>query len=180
MPGDRASNPVHVMPMRVTPMDVPRPRGNHRQRRALWAEAALATLGTMTVAAARTRQTPAPPTVDRAVIAVGTVTRGAMTRQVRGHGTLVAEEIRWVTAPSGGRVERIPLLPGVAVKADTVVVELSNPELAHALVQLAAEVRAARAQRNRRCRGRCEGRDGLQARWRADDARLRAVRPEPV
>ena len=62
-----------------------------------------------------------------------------MVRQVRGSGTLVPEEIRWVTAATAGRVERIPFLPGVAVTADTVVVELSNPELEQAVVELESE-----------------------------------------
>lgn len=69
-----------------------------------------------------------------------------MVRQVRGHGTLIPEEIRWVTATSPGRVERIALLPGVVVKAETVLLELGNPELGQAVRELEAQVEAAQAQ----------------------------------
>jgi HlyD family secretion protein len=58
-----------------------------------------------------------------------TVKRGEMLRQVRGNGTLVPEEILWIPTISQGRVERILVLPGAAVKADTVIVELVNPEV---------------------------------------------------
>jgi HlyD family secretion protein len=141
--------PAPVASTPASSMDVPRPRRRLLQRRALRAGLSFATLGGMTVVAARARESTAPPTVDRAAISTGTVTRGRMMRQVGGVGTLVAEEIRWVTAPSPGRVERIALLPGVTVKADTVLVELGNPELAHGLVELAADLRASEAQRVR-------------------------------
>src|SRR5437773_12329127 len=52
-----------------------------------------------------------------------------MLRQVRGNGTLVPEDIRWIPTVNAGRVERILVLPGVRVKADAVLVELSNPEV---------------------------------------------------
>ena len=52
-----------------------------------------------------------------------------MIRQVRGSGTLVPEEIRWIPATTQGRVERIILRPGAQVTAGTVILELSNPEL---------------------------------------------------
>jgi HlyD family secretion protein len=53
-----------------------------------------------------------------------TVKRGEMLRQVRGNGVLVPEEIRWIPSINPGRVERILVLPGARVKADTVLVEL--------------------------------------------------------
>jgi HlyD family secretion protein len=52
-----------------------------------------------------------------------------MLRQVRGSGTLVPEDIRWITMQAQGRVERIVLRPGAIVTPDTVILELSNPEL---------------------------------------------------
>ena len=52
-----------------------------------------------------------------------------MLRLVRGSGTLVPEEIRWIPARTSGRVERILLRPGATVTAGTVILELSNPEL---------------------------------------------------
>src|SRR5208337_2304241 len=56
------------------------------------------------------------------------VKRGPMVREVRGLGTLVPEDILWIPAVTVGRVKR-RLLPGIAVKADTVLLELTNPEL---------------------------------------------------
>jgi HlyD family secretion protein len=67
--------------------------------------------------------------VEKATVWTGTVKRGSIKREVRGPGTLVPLEIRWVAAVASGRVERKLVQPGEHVKADTVLVELSNPEL---------------------------------------------------
>jgi HlyD family secretion protein len=75
------------------------------------------------------RLKPAAPSVDRAVVWVDTVKRGPMLRQVRGLGTLVPEDIRWIAATTDGRVEKIVLRPGAKVQPDSVILELSNPEL---------------------------------------------------
>jgi HlyD family secretion protein len=72
---------------------------------------------------------PAAPSVDRASVWVGEVERGPMVIEVRGTGTMVPEEIRWIASSTQGRVERIPVLPGSAVAADTILVELDNPTL---------------------------------------------------
>ncbi len=72
---------------------------------------------------------PAAPTVERANVWVDTVKRGAMLRQVRGLGRLVPEEIRWVPAVTEGRVERKLLEAGALVGRDTLLLELSNPQL---------------------------------------------------
>jgi HlyD family secretion protein len=66
-------------------------------------------------------------------------------RQVRGLGTLVPEEIVWIPAPQEGRVEKLPLRPGAAVRPDTVLVVLSNPELELAAEDLRWQLRAAEA-----------------------------------
>jgi multidrug efflux pump subunit AcrA (membrane-fusion protein) len=55
-----------------------------------------------------------------------------MIRNVRGSGTLVPEDIRWITATTAGRVERLVLRPGATVKPDSVILELSNPDLKQA------------------------------------------------
>ena len=52
-----------------------------------------------------------------------------MLRQVRGLGKLVLEEIRWVTSETNGRVEKKLLEAGARVSPDTVLIELSNPQL---------------------------------------------------
>ena len=72
---------------------------------------------------------PAPPSVARASVYMGTVERGEMLRQVRGPGTLVPEEIRWLPAQTSARIERRVVLPGAEVEPDTVILELSNPEV---------------------------------------------------
>ena len=72
---------------------------------------------------------PAAPTAERASVFIDTVKRGEMLRQVRGPGVLVPKEIRFIAAASQGRVERVLVKPGAQVEPDTVLVEMSNPEL---------------------------------------------------
>jgi HlyD family secretion protein len=76
-----------------------------------------------------TKLKPAAPTVERSTTVIDTVKRGEMLRQVRGNGTLVPELTRRIPAPADGRVERIPAQAGVEVGADTVIAELSNPQM---------------------------------------------------
>jgi len=75
------------------------------------------------------RMEPAAPSVDRDTLLFDTVKRGSLVRQVRGLGTLVPEDTRWIPSQTGGRVERILLQPGAVVGPDSVILELSNPEL---------------------------------------------------
>jgi HlyD family secretion protein len=75
------------------------------------------------------RLEPAAPGVERETVWLDTVKRGPMLREVRGTGTLVPEVIWWIPAATAGRVERILVLPGTPVGADTVLLELSNAEL---------------------------------------------------
>ena len=89
---------------------------------------------------------PAAPTVEKGTVWVDTVKRGPMLRQVRGTGTLVPEEIRWIPAITDGRVEKIVVLPGKAVDADTVLIELSNSPLEVAAQDAASEVKAEEAE----------------------------------
>jgi len=93
---------------------------------------------------------PAAPTVERATVWVDTVKRGPMVRQVRGLGTLVPvdEARRWVPASTQGRVERIVLRPGVQVTPDTIVLELSDPNVQQALNDAEQQLRAAEADYN--------------------------------
>ena len=55
--------------------------------------------------------------------------RGAFVREVRGAGTLVPEDIRWIPATTTGRIEEIVLRPGAVVKPGTVILRMSNPDL---------------------------------------------------
>lgn len=92
-----------------------------------------------------TRLKPAAPTLDRATAVIGTVQRGEMLREVRGIGTLVPQLVRFVPAPSDGRVEKIPVQPGVVVGFDTVIVELSNPKLEQEAMDADFQVKAGQA-----------------------------------
>jgi HlyD family secretion protein len=100
-------------------------------RRAIYGAAALLVIILITVGVSRLK--PAAPSVDRATVWVDTVKRGQMLRQVRGSGTLVPEDIRWIPATTQGRVERILLRPGAQVTPTTVILELSNPDLQQAV-----------------------------------------------
>jgi HlyD family secretion protein len=75
------------------------------------------------------RLKPAAPSVERGTVWIDTVKRGSMLREVKGTGTLVPQEIRWIPAVTDGRVERIVTEPGTRVEPDTILLELSNPEL---------------------------------------------------
>jgi HlyD family secretion protein len=88
---------------------------------------------------------PAAPVAERDTLFFGKVQRGPMLREVRGPGTLVPVDIRAVSAPQEGRVERIPSLPGVTVSADTVLVELTSPEIEQNAFEAESQLRGAEA-----------------------------------
>jgi HlyD family secretion protein len=75
------------------------------------------------------RMQPAAPTVERATVLLDTVKRGSIIRQHRGLGTLVPEDTRWIPSRTDGRVEEILLRPGAHVGPDSVILELSNPQV---------------------------------------------------
>ena len=80
---------------------------------------------------------PAAPSVEQSSLWLGTVERGEMLREVRGPGVLAPKEIRWIASETAARVERIVVKPGATVEPDTLILELSNPEVEEA--QLAAQ-----------------------------------------
>jgi HlyD family secretion protein len=126
-------------------VDIARPSQARKKkiRRAIYGAVAIAVIVLISVGVSRLK--PAAPTVDRAVVWVDTVKRGDFTRQVRGSGTLVPEDIRWIPAQTQGRVERIVLRPGAQVTPDTVILELSNPELEQAVRDAQLGYQAAQA-----------------------------------
>ncbi len=132
-------------------MDIQRPASVAKQkklRRIGFAVAAVLAVGAVSVVLARLK--PAAPTVERATVWVDSVKRGPMLRQVRGLGTLVPvdEARRWVPASTQGRVEKIILRPGVQVTPDTVVLELSDPQVQQALNDADQQLRASEADFN--------------------------------
>ena len=86
-------------------------------------------LGAIAATVAVSRLKPAAPTVARSTVWTGVVKRGAFVREVRGAGTLVPEDIRWIPATTAGRIEEIVLRPGAIVKPGTVILRMSNPDL---------------------------------------------------
>ncbi|HSN85427.1 MAG TPA: HlyD family efflux transporter periplasmic adaptor subunit [Thermoanaerobaculia bacterium] len=90
------------------------------------------------------RLEPAAPPVERETVWVDKVQRGPMLRAVRGPGNLVPEEVRVISAPVEGRVERI-LLPGAQVEADTVLVEMTDPQVMQAALEAESALKAAQA-----------------------------------
>ena len=127
-------------------MDIARPHiaKQKRRRRILFASGGVLALIVITVALSHLK--PAVPSVDRSTVWVDTVKRGPMVREVRGLGTLVPEEIRWIPANTEGRVEKIVVRPGTHVKADTVILELSSPELEQAAHDAESKLKAAEAE----------------------------------
>src|SRR6187402_3838217 len=112
------------------PMDLQRdPAILRRKRRRQIIGGVVAVAAIVALSIAVSKLEPASPSVSEASLWPGTVKRGPMVREVRGTGTLVPDEIRWITASTSGRVERIVLQPGAEVKPDTVILELSNPDL---------------------------------------------------
>jgi len=115
-------------------MDVARTGVSRKKniKRAILAVAVLAAGGGLTFWLSRLQ--PAAVAVEASTLWPDTVKRGPMLRNVRGMGTLVPEEILFVPAITDGRVDRIFLRAGAAVQPDTVLLELSNPELQLAAV----------------------------------------------
>jgi HlyD family secretion protein len=128
-------------------VDIARPAIVARQkriRRIAYAAASLVAVLLITLGLSRLK--PAAPSVDRGTLVIDTVKRGGMLRQVRGLGTLVPEDFRWIPAATDGRVERILVQPGTVVGPDTIVLELSNPELEMHALDAESQLRAAEAQ----------------------------------
>src|SRR5574340_413551 len=104
-------------------MDVPRTGVARKKliRRIIYAAILLTAIPLITWGLSRLQ--PAAPTVERATVWIDSVKRGPMLRQVRGLGTLVPEDVLWIPATTEGRVERIHVRPGTAVKPDTLLIE---------------------------------------------------------
>ncbi len=127
-------------------MDIKRPpksKLKKKIRTAVMIVVGVATLGGITYGL--TKLKPAAPTLDPSTAVIDTVKRGEMVRDVRGNGTLVPEVTRWVPAPAEGRVETLPLQAGVEVTPDTVIAELSNPQMEQQATDAEFQVKAAEA-----------------------------------
>ena len=127
-------------------MDIARPATVARQRkRRRIVYAAIGVVAVALVTMGLSRLKPAAPGVDRSTVWIDTVKRGPMLRQVRGLGTLTPVDIQWIPAATDGRVEKIPVLPGTQVQANTVLLILTNPQLMQETVDANLKLRAAEA-----------------------------------
>src|SRR5271169_514906 len=129
-------------------MDIFRPeiKREKRRRQIIWSSVALLVLVGVTVGISRLK--PAAPTVERSTIWTDTVKRGSMLRQVRGLGSLIPshEDVRQIPAETEATVIRIVKLPGSQVDSDTVLVEMSNPQLEQEALDAQLQVRASQAE----------------------------------
>jgi len=130
----------------VGSMDVPRKGVAAKKRKRRIIIIAASALGLIAATIAISRLKPAVPSVDRSTVWIDTVKRGPMVRQVRGLGTLVPEDIRWIPANTEGRVEKIIIWPGTKVEPDSVVLELSSPELEQSAHDAELQAKAAEAE----------------------------------
>src|SRR5712671_1515678 len=126
-------------------MDIQRPSNARAKKikRILYVTVAILLCGGVTFAMSRLK--PAAPSVDGSTIWPDTVKRGPMLREVRGLGTLVPEDIHWIPAQTAARVDKIVIRPGHLVQPDTVILEMSNPELQRDVLDAEYALKAAEA-----------------------------------
>jgi len=127
-------------------MDVARPDIARRKRRRRIVISIVVVLAVTGVTIGLSQLQPAAPTVEKGSVWTDTVKRGEMLRLVRGNGTLVPEQIQFVQSETGGRVERILIKPGAQVTPDSILMELSNPELKQVAFDAEYQLRAGEAQ----------------------------------
>ncbi len=139
-----------VRPAGFTPtlssMDVPRAGVAAKKRKRRIIIIAASAIGLILATIAISRLKPAVPSVDRSTVWIDTVKRGPMVRQVRGLGTLVPEDIRWIPANTEGSVEKILLWPGTKVEPGDVILELTSPELEQSAHDAELKAKAAEAE----------------------------------
>ncbi|HXA77446.1 MAG TPA: efflux RND transporter periplasmic adaptor subunit [Candidatus Acidoferrales bacterium] len=126
-------------------MDIARPEEKRKKRirRYIYVGAALVTVVLATAALSRLK--PAAPHVDRSTVWTDSVKRGPMLREVRGLGTLVPETVWVIPAATDGRVEKRYLLPGTPAEANTIILDLSNPELEQEALDAQYQLKGAEA-----------------------------------
>ncbi len=125
-------------------MDVARAPTRRAPRRVAYALASVALVIGVSLGLRRVR--PAAPSVERGAVWVDTVRRGPMVREVLGQGKLVPEEIRWLAAKSSAQVDRILVKPGAVVTSDTIILELTNAELALAALEADRQLAGAQSE----------------------------------
>jgi len=128
-------------------MDISRPdiKKKKRRQQIVWAVVGIVVVGA--IAFFVTRLKPAAPTVDRATVWTDTVKRGPMLRQVRGPGSLVPREesIQLIPAQTDATVVKIRVLPGTKVTPDTILLDLTDPQLQQKLLDARLQLKGAQA-----------------------------------
>ncbi len=130
----------------TTAMDVPRAGVAKKKRQKRIITIGIVVLALIAATFGLSRLKPAVPSVDRSTVWIDTVKRGPMVRQVRGLGTLVPEEIRWIAARTEARVDKIVIRPGAHVEPDTLLLELTSPEVEQAALDAVSQYIAAEAE----------------------------------
>ncbi|MFZ0320476.1 MAG: HlyD family efflux transporter periplasmic adaptor subunit [Candidatus Sulfotelmatobacter sp.] len=129
-------------------MDIARPefKQQKRRRQIVWIVVGVVVLIGLTLGVSRLK--PAAPEVERSTVWTDTVKRGSILRQVRGLGTLIPSQefTRQIPAETEATVVRIRMLPGSQVKADTVLLEMSNPQVEQAALDAQLQLKAAEAE----------------------------------
>ena len=126
-------------------MDVARPASvirNKKIKRLIYLVVLLLAASIVTLGLSRMK--PAAPSVDRATVWIDTVKRGGM-REVRGLGTLVPENVRWIPATTDGIIEEVKVRPGDTVTANAVILILSNPDVVQRATEAELQIKGAEA-----------------------------------
>src|SRR5213593_3653638 len=127
-------------------MDVVRPKSVMRRKKIKRiVSLVIVLMAASVVTLGLSRMRPAAPSVDRATVWIDTVKRGEMLRQVRGIGTLVPEEVRWIPATSDGIIEERRARAGDTVKPDTIILVMSNPDVGQRTTDAELQLKGAEA-----------------------------------
>ena len=124
------------------PMDIPRRAVKRRPIVAI-----VTTLALIAATLAAMRLKPAAPSLDRSGLWLDHVSSGPFVQEARGSGSLAPQEVRWLVAESGGRVDRVRVDVGAEVEAGEVLIELSNPDLELRALEAERQLLAAEAER---------------------------------
>ncbi len=162
-------------------MDRPRLKDQSKRMKLAWVVGGFIALSGVAFAIARLE--PGAPSVAREQLYLDEVKEGTLERKVRGPGLLQPREARWLATRVEARVDRVLVRPGEMVKPDTIIVELSNPEVERAADAAELEVSASRAEfaatRLELVSQKLDRRSSLaEARATAESARLQAVAEE--
>ncbi len=148
MSQDRSIQALVFQLHNLSAMDIARPefKRQKRRRQIIWLAIGVVCLAAVAVGVSRLK--PAAPEVERSTVWTDTVKRGPMLRQVRGLGSLIPSQefTRQIPAETEATVVRIRMLPGSQVKADTILIEMSNPQVEQEAVDAELQLKAAEAE----------------------------------